>query len=106
VLHSRSIVLTLLGAALVGCGSEATAPARSLAVASAAVSGVDAAALLDIANERLADAHAAYRVGYMEYVTTDVGDHAAGQIVFAKDVGNKQLTAHWVGGDPRRPSAL
>jgi len=41
-----------------------------------------------------------YRLEYAEFLTdADSGD--LGQIVFFKDRGNKQLTAHFVPGDPR-----
>jgi hypothetical protein len=43
-----------------------------------------------------------YRVEYAEYLTA--GDEA-GTTVYFSDVGNKQLSFHWVPGDPRRGGA-
>ena len=56
-------------------------------------------ALMAQINDQLASAGAHYRVDYAEYLT---GGDEAGQTVFFNNRGNKQLTAHFVPGDPRR----
>lgn len=56
---------------------------------------------ISIANTQLANSQLAYRIAYAEYLT--LGESAElGREVFAKDVGNKQLGADFVPGDPRR----
>lgn len=61
----------------------------------------EAVALLSELNAILAAGNKDFRVGVMEYVTSD-GSGQYGTTVIAKDVGNKQLGHHFVPGDPRR----
>lgn len=58
-------------------------------------------AQMDAINAGLASTGANYRVAMAEYVT-QVGSGDEGGTVVAKDVGNKQLTADFIPGDPRR----
>ncbi len=52
-------------------------------------------------NAQLAATGESFRIAYAEYMT--LGESAKlGETVFAKDVGNKQLGADFVPGDPRR----
>ena len=57
--------------------------------------------MLDAINEGLAAANMDYRVAYAEYFTTTDGPEF-GRTVYASNRGNKQLSSHWVPGDPRR----
>ena len=61
----------------------------------------DLATLMDNMNLQLAAEGAPYIVGWAEYITEASGNEAGGT-VFAKDLGNKQLTADFVPGDGRR----
>ena len=56
-------------------------------------------------NRSLAGAGANYALAYAEYVTSEDSPQQAG-IIIAKNVGNKQLGAHFVPGDPRRGGFL
>lgn len=56
--------------------------------------------LVDI-NDRLAVEGAPYRAAYAEWMAGPDSEEA-GQTVFFRDVGNKQLALDWVPGDPRR----
>jgi hypothetical protein len=56
---------------------------------------------LDAANVALQVAGKPFRVAYAEYITNGT-DNAVGQTVYAKNVGNKQLTADFVPFDSRR----
>jgi hypothetical protein len=58
-------------------------------------------ALMADMNVRLETNGAEYRVDYAEYITADDSGEI-GQIVFFNNLGNKQLGAHFVQGDPRR----
>lgn len=57
--------------------------------------------LLVAINDGLASIDAEYRVEMAEFITTTDGPDF-GHTIFANDRGNKQLSAHWVPGDPRR----
>ncbi|MCU0234430.1 MAG: hypothetical protein MUE90_10440 [Thermoanaerobaculales bacterium] len=52
-------------------------------------------------NETLAAMGMDVRVAYAEYITSGEGGEA-GQIIYANNRGNKQLSGDWVPGDPRR----
>lgn len=52
-------------------------------------------------NAQLDAQGAEYRIGQIDYVTSDFAAEA-GQTLFFGDVGNKQLGSHWVRGDARR----
>jgi hypothetical protein len=56
-------------------------------------------------NDQLAAQGAKVRVDYAEYITT-TGGPEFGRIIYASNRGNKQLSAHWVPGDPRRGGAI
>lgn len=62
--------------------------------------GTDSDAL-DALNAALAAEGANIRVAMAEYVTSGEGD-AMGQVVFARNVGDKRLSQDFVPGDPRR----
>jgi hypothetical protein len=57
--------------------------------------------MLNAINVRLATEGKTYRVLMLEYITAPASGHV-GTLVFAKNVGNKQLSAHWVPYDLRR----
>lgn len=65
----------------------------------------DAHPMLVQVNEQLAAQGATVRVDYAEYITS-TGGPEFGRIVYASNRGNKQLSAHWVPGDPRRGGAI
>ena len=82
-------IMKAVGAAAVVCACSITASAQTMEDA------------ISVANTQLANSAQAYRIAYAEYVT--LGESAElGRAVFAKDVGNKQLGADFVPGDPRR----
>ncbi len=56
---------------------------------------------LDAINVKLQNAGKEYRIAYAEYITSGEGNEI-GQTIYARDVGNKQLGADFVPGDPRR----
>ena len=56
---------------------------------------------LDAMNVSLQEAGKEYRIAYAEYLTSGEGNEI-GQTIYARDVGNKQLTADFVPFDPRR----
>ncbi|HEX4947536.1 MAG TPA: hypothetical protein VFZ34_12780 [Blastocatellia bacterium] len=60
-------------------------------------------ALGNAINVQLEAQGANYRIGLAEYLTPDDSGEV-GQTVFFANVGNKQLGAHFVAGDPRRGS--
>ena len=61
----------------------------------------DIAALGNAVNASLEASGADYRLEYVEMITSDDSGEA-GQTVFFNNRGNKQLTSHFVAGDPRR----
>ena len=93
--------------AIFSCGKqEPTAPAGSQpeVVVTAGHSGSDGSeptvsAIFDAINAGLAGT--GYMAAYAEYITSGEGDQM-GATLIQKDVGNKQLSHHFVSGDPRR----
>ena len=87
--------------------TDQSTPAPAAAFARKAINrkaintGGSAVVLLNRVNLALAARHAKYRVDHAEWVTRGNGEQA-GQIVFAKDRGNKQLPFQFVPFDPRR----
>jgi hypothetical protein len=75
--------------------------AAMLAVPAAAHAKHGGAAMLRQANAKLEQMSARVRVYTAETITA-AGSERQGQIIFAWDVGNKQLDAHFVPCDPRR----
>ena len=65
----------------------------------------DAHPMLVQVNDQLAAQGAKVRVDYAEYITA-AGGPEFGRIIYASNRGNKQLSAHWVPGDPRRGGAI
>ncbi len=61
----------------------------------------DIVALVDAANDRLAQMGADYYISKVETLA-DGESGEMGQTILFKDVGNKQLGSDWVPGDPRR----
>ena len=111
--HAITVVL-VLAVVLVGCMTDepgVPAPTSSTsgplmlqkkAAAPAAVtSGLTGADMLTALNVQLAEQGQACRVLMMEYITSPRSDQV-GTTIFSKDVGNKQLSAHWVPFDPNR----
>jgi hypothetical protein len=90
-------------ASLTACG-ESAAPSDARATAPVAAtkgSPVSVSPMLVRLNDALAHRGMNFRVDYAEWVTRDNVEEA-GQIVFANDRGNKQLSDQFVAGDPRR----
>jgi hypothetical protein len=90
---------------LAACADPAALPDRDLTptlnVAPAAFEA-EVMANMDATNLALAAANSPYRVAMAELLTNNGGE-AAGTTLLQKDVGNKQLSADFVPGDPRRP---
>ena len=53
-------------------------------------------------NAQLEAMDAPVRLSMAEFIVADGSEYAGGKIVFYKDTGNKQLSNHYVKGDPRR----
>jgi hypothetical protein len=67
--------------------------------------GATAAAMRAIgnqANTALRTRASGVRIGTIEWITSADGGEEGGQIVFFNDRGNKELSSHFVPGDPRR----
>lgn len=98
----RARLIPMLGVLVAACSSDlpveqplfssSALPANLTAEEDAIVSVGDAA------NVQLEAANADYRVAYAEWL----GEDAVGNIVFFNNRGNKQLSADFVPGDPRR----
>lgn len=75
--------------------------ARPQATPAASADEVDAFFMdaMEVVNAGLDDSGAGYRVAKVEYLTAEA---PVGREVFFRDVGNKQLGADFVPGDPRR----
>lgn len=83
---------------------DRTTVLATLVVSSALLVSATAAAqefqgLMEVVNDQLAEEDAPYELAIIEYLTT--GDEI-GRIVFFREVGNKQLEAHFVPRDQRR----
>jgi len=59
--------------------------------------------LLSTLNKKLKAERKNYIVALVEYITDGAGDHM-GRTLYYKDIGNKQLSHHWVPSDPNRDS--
>lgn len=107
------MLLTIL-AAFLGCNTKepfqasvqpfAEMDAAALSAASAKSGGVKEAvpsAFLSSINKKLKAQNKNFVVALAEYITADDGLHM-GRTLYYKDIGNKQLAAHWVPGDPNR----
>ena len=81
------------------------AASRQAAAQSADPTGDHLRGLMGQVNAQLEATGAPYRADYAEYITDAESSHEAGQIVFFANVGNKQIPAHFVPGDPRRGGA-
>ena len=104
------IALVLIAA---GCGQqepsapehpEAGAPTGSFSKLHKGAAGEDlkiTSDALDAINVMLAKEGKEYRVAYAEYITSGESNEV-GQTIYARNVGNKQLGADFVPGDPRR----
>lgn len=90
--RSRFVLGVFASLAIFSFGSVAVAQ-------NSAVAGV--AAIGNTANAQLASGGYDFRLEYAEFLT-DGGSSNVGQTVFFNNRGNKQLTAHFVPGDPRR----
>lgn len=114
----RSVAfLALLAFVLSACDSQAPVPSASeIAVSDAATSAAKkkhkkkkkklnneptVSPFLAELNEQIEAEGLDFRIAHAEWVAAAESGRA-GQIVFAKNRGNKQLGAHFVSGDPRR----
>ena len=108
---SVALIMSLI---VVGCENQVTETNKSMDVPAIAHQGnilnnsavaisddVSLTDLMDSMNEKMALNGQDYRVLMAEYITAD-GSGEAGNTVFAKDVGNKQLGADFVPNDARR----
>lgn len=84
-----------------GCLKEEIQNTPSLKSATVDYSLKITSEFLNELNMVLADQGANFRVLMVETITNS-DDHEMGQTIIAKNVGNKQLTADFVAGDPRR----
>jgi len=96
-----------LSLVLIGCGHDETGITGQTPVSTTtpalqkSVTGGTGSAMLSTINAKLESQGKSCRVLMMEYITAPASEKA-GTIVYARDVGNKQLSAHWVPFDPRR----
>ncbi len=67
------------------------------------VSEAEPSPLLSTLNKKLKAENKSFIVALAEYITSGPGA-PVGKTLYFKDTGNKQLSAHWVPGDPRRNS--
>ncbi len=99
-----ALVLTLV---LIGCGKDEPGIAEQHTVSTSApaqqksVTGGTGSVMLSTINATLEAQGKSCRMLMMEYITASASEKA-GRVVFAKNVGNKQLTAHSGTLDPRR----
>jgi hypothetical protein len=103
---ATGLVLSAL-AFTVSCADETSTPNepfRDLRLTQAAGGRTTAAmrAIGDKANIALGGRAYGVRVGAVEWITSADGGEEGGQIVFFNDRGNKELSSHFVPGDPRR----
>jgi len=99
------LAATLLVSA--GCESDTTAPVAPDAAFKKAAPGksvlMDQTPVpMDMSAWNAGLAEKGLAIAYFEYVTAPSAADQAGRTVFASDRGNKQLSADWVPGDPRR----
>ena len=106
-------VLVVLVVLLAGCGQQEpsapehpeslapTGPLSKLYKGNAGEKLQFTSDMLDGINVALAKEGKEFRVAYAEYITSGESNEI-GQIIYARDVGNKQMGSHWVPGDPNR----
>jgi len=106
-------VVIVLAVLLAGCGQQEpsapeyteslapTGPLSKLYKGSAGEELQITSDMLDAVNVALAKEGKEFRVAYAEYITSGEGNEI-GQIIYARNVGNKQLGHDFVPGDPRR----
>ena len=82
-------------------GIAASAFVLMVLLSAPAGAGGDGHPMLVAMNEQLAEMGMDVRVEYAEYITGSEGPEF-GQTIYANHRGNKQLSADWVPGDPRR----
>lgn len=98
----RLLIVALPLAARVACsteGSSPTAPSGYGALRTAATTAQMRQLMRD-GNAALSASGSNLRIGTIEWYTDEPVE--AGNTVYFSSVGNKQLTSHWVAGDPRR----
>jgi hypothetical protein len=91
--------------ALALLASALTFPAIGTKAVAADPAGDNLRGLMAQVNAQLESSGADYRADHAEYITDLDGTNEAGQIVFFANVGNKQIAADFVPGDPRRGGA-
>lgn len=96
---SLTLVAIAILSLIIPAASSAARPQSSETAPNATAEQVHA--LMEQMNAELELTGAEFRVDYAEYITADDANEA-GQIVFFRNRGNKQLFAHFVPGDPRR----
>lgn len=92
-----------LGALIAACEAP-TATSPGVDVAPAFSVGQGSGNVLDLANATLEARGSEYRIAYAEYLTA-AGSGRVGTVIFARDVGNKQLAFDFIPDDPRRGGA-